>query len=264
LIRRIGAALFAAALIAAANGMAQATQHPRVHRVTRGETLASIAEREHITVEDLTRLNEIQGSPAAVPAGTVLALDPSASAAVRPAQFAPVSADAKQELRDLEVASNMPTANADLEMWSQDGFTVKSADPIHRFARGIINRTSSIALNLTRDAMRFIGTPYVFGGTTPSGFDCSGYVQYVFAMFGVHLPRTADVQYYAGHQTVGGIRTGDLVFFQTYLPGPSHVGIYMGKGKFIHSSSHGVMISRLADSYWASRYLGAKRVVALR
>ena len=231
MIRRIGAALFAAALIGGASGMAQATQHPRVHRVTRGETLSSIAEREHVSVEDLTRLNGIQGSPATVPAGTVLALDPAASAAVRPARFVSIPPDARQELRDLEVASNMPTANADLEMWSQEGFAAKSADPIHRFARGIINRTSSIARNL---------------------------------MFGIHLPRTADVQYYAGHRTVGGMRVGDLVFFQTYLPGPSHVGIYMGKGKFIHSSSHGVMISRLADSYWASRYLGAKRVVALR
>jgi cell wall-associated NlpC family hydrolase len=170
---------------------------------------------------------------------------------------------AERKLRDLEIAGNMPTANADLEMWSGDEPTMKNADPIHRLTRGIINRTSSIAMSLTRSAMRFIGTPYVFGGTRPSGFDCSGYVQYVFAMFGIHLPRTADVQYYAGHRTVGGIRAGDLVFFQTYERGPSHVGIYMGDGRFIHSSSHGVMVSRLVDRYWASRFLGAKRVAAL-
>ncbi len=162
-----------------------------------------------------------------------------------------------------EISSNMPTADADLQMWSNDSAGVKTGDPVHRFARGVINRTSTIAMSLTRSAMRYIGTPYVFGGTSPSGFDCSGYVQYVFAMFGIHLPRTADVQYYAGHHTDGGIQVGDLVFFQTYEPGPSHVGIYVGSGKFIHSSSHGVMISRLADSYWANRYLGAKRVVAL-
>ena len=108
-------------------------------------------------------------------------------------------------------ASNMPTADADLRMWQDDSASGKSVDPVHRFARSVINRTSTIALNLTRSAMRFIGTPYVFGGTTPSGFDCSGYVQYVFAMFGIHLPRTADVQYYTGRHIRGGIRAGDLV-----------------------------------------------------
>jgi cell wall-associated NlpC family hydrolase len=144
---------------------------------------------------------------------------------------------------------------------SADAASKLPADPIHRFARGIVSRTSSLAMSLTRNAMRFIGTPYVFGGTSPSGFDCSGYTQHIFAMLGIHLPRTADAQYYAGQRIRGEMSVGDLVFFQTYEPGPSHVGIYLGGGRFIHSSSHGVMISRLADSYWSSRYLGAKRFV---
>ncbi|MDQ6826755.1 MAG: NlpC/P60 family protein, partial [Candidatus Eremiobacteraeota bacterium] len=58
----------------------------------------------------------------------------------------------------------------------------------------------------------------------------------------------------------GSVTAGDLVFFQTYERGPSHVGIYLGKGSFVHSSSHGVMVSRMHDSYWANRYIGAKRV----
>ena len=139
------------------------------------------------------------------------------------------------------------------------------AHGLGKFASRILSRTTTIAKNLTRDALRFLGTPYVFGGTSTSGFDCSGYVQHVFAMLGVSIPRTADAQYYAGSRIKGGMKAGDLVFFQTYEPGPSHVGIYLGNGKFVHaSSSHGVMVSNLSDSYWQARYLGAKRVLASR
>jgi cell wall-associated NlpC family hydrolase len=134
---------------------------------------------------------------------------------------------------------------------------------IERFAGGILARTSKIAAQLTRSALRFLGVPYVFGGTTASGFDCSGFVQHVFAMLGIGLPRTADAQYDVGRPAVGGPRPGDLVFFDTY-GGVSHVGIYLGHGKFVHaSSSRGVTVSRLSESYWASRYVGAKRLIAI-
>jgi cell wall-associated NlpC family hydrolase len=135
---------------------------------------------------------------------------------------------------------------------------------VERFAGGILARTSKMARALTSSALRFLGVPYVFGGTSTSGFDCSGFVQHVFAMLGVGLPRTADAQYDVGKPAVGGPRPGDLVFFDTY-GGVSHVGIYLGKGQFVHaSSSHGVMVSHLSDSYWAARYVGAKRLIASR
>jgi cell wall-associated NlpC family hydrolase len=174
-------------------------------------------------------------------------------------EFHLITPAARVKQRDLQ-AAEAAGANADLKMWLGDGKSSKD-EAIRRFAKGIINRTSSIAAGLTRNAMRFIGTPYVYGGTTSSGFDCSGYVQHVFAMMGVRVPRTADAQFYAAHKIKNGARPGDLVFFQTYLPGPSHVGIYLGKGKFVHSSSHGVMVSRISDRYWAARYLGVKRVL---
>ena len=198
-----------------------------------------------------------------------------AAATTATATTSVVPARIRAKLEAAETASTMPTANADLAMWSGGEVAATRAsrankpvalaaeaksDAVHRFARGIVSRTSSIAMSLTRSAMRFIGTPYVFGGTSPSGFDCSGFTQHVFAMLGIALPRTADAQYYAGRPTTGGIVRGDLVFFQTYEPGPSHVGIYLGNGKFVHSSSHGVMVSRLGDSYWRSRYIGAKRL----
>lgn len=140
-----------------------------------------------------------------------------------------------------------------------------ASHPLKNFASRIFARTNRLASGLTRSALRFLGTPYVFGGTSAYGFDCSGYVQHVFAIMGVRLPRTADAQYYVGHRPTGGLKKGDLVFFQTYEPGPSHVGIYIGHNRFVHaSSSHGVMVSSLSDSYWGPKFIGAKRYLASR
>ncbi len=112
-------------------------------------------------------------------------------------------------------------------------------------------------------AARFQGVPYLWGGTTPDGFDCSGYTQYVFAQNGISLPRTADAQFEVGLPvTKSQLQPGDLVFFTTYEPGPSHNGIYLGDGRFISaSSSRGVAVDRLDSSYWGQRYIGARRVV---
>jgi cell wall-associated NlpC family hydrolase len=112
-------------------------------------------------------------------------------------------------------------------------------------------------------AKRYIGVPYRFGGVTPKGFDCSGYVQFVFNQHDKTLPRAADVQYKTGKFVLRSqLQPGDLVFFTTYEAGPSHNGIYVGNGQFIHaSSSRGVMISKLDDSYWKPRYHGSRRVL---
>lgn len=111
-------------------------------------------------------------------------------------------------------------------------------------------------------AMRFGGVPYVWGGATPDGFDCSGFVQYVFAQIGVNLPRTADVQYEVGRKIMqADLQQGDLVFFETYEPGASHDGIFIGDDQFIAANSGaGVAVVSLSDPYWSSRYLGARRL----
>lgn len=112
-------------------------------------------------------------------------------------------------------------------------------------------------------AAKYKGVPYKFGGVTAKGFDCSGYVQYIFRQKRAELPRSADKQVLKGvFLTQKKLKAGDLVFFSTYEPGASHVGIADGKGRFWHvSSSKGVMLSPLADSYWKPRYYGARRVL---
>ncbi len=257
--------LFSFALLIGLSAAAEA----RTHVVAQGETITSIAQAEQVSASDIARLNDLQGSTLAP--GQVLALDEqsaqSAGAVTDPAAV-------RARIAAVEAAMQ-PTAGADLAMWGGGEATDASAasgsvpadekPSINRLAKRIIARTSEIAVNLTHSAMRFIGVPYSFGGTTSSGFDCSGFVQHVFGMLGIRLPRTADAQYAAAHGVGGHMLPGDLVFFQTYETGPSHVGIYVGDGEFIHaSSSHGVMVSRLSDTYWAARYLGAKRVVASR
>ena len=120
-----------------------------------------------------------------------------------------------------------------------------------------------ISRSIIQTSMNYIGVPYVFGGTTPNGFDCSGYVRYVFSNAGIYLPRMADEQYAVGsYVSMNELTAGDLVFFSTYEAGPSHVGIYLGNGNFINaSSSRGVAIDSLNSSYWGSCYIGARRIM---
>jgi cell wall-associated NlpC family hydrolase len=123
---------------------------------------------------------------------------------------------------------------------------------------------SPLMQSLLSTAIHFVGTPYRFGGADPSaGFDCSGFVYYVFAQQGVWVPRTVADQADAGrrvkHQDV---RPGDLLFFRTAGRGPTHVGIALGPDRFVHApNSRGeVRIEPLARRYWSERFLEARRV----
>ncbi|HKP51952.1 MAG TPA: NlpC/P60 family protein [Chloroflexia bacterium] len=112
-------------------------------------------------------------------------------------------------------------------------------------------------------AMKYLGYRYRYGGTTPNGFDCSGFAYYVYNKVGVKLSRDMNVQINSGTRiSRDNLMPGDLLFWSnTYKRGLSHVGIYIGNGKFIHAEneSTGVVISSLNTAYWASRYTGATR-----
>ena len=116
---------------------------------------------------------------------------------------------------------------------------------------------------LSGTALSLRGAPYRLGGEDPSGFDCSGLVQYVYQQHGVAMPREVREQFRVG-KTVPRERLepGDLVFFSTVAPGASHVGIIIGGDQFVHApSERGVVrVENLSSQYWASRFVGAKRV----
>lgn len=125
--------------------------------------------------------------------------------------------------------------------------------------------TSTFASSKMDDIIAdLIGTPYQNAGTTTKGFDCSGFTQYVFAKMGIELSRTSASQAEMGSKVEkSDLTEGDLVFFNTNGRSISHVGIYVGNGQFAHaSSSKGVTISNLSDSYYQSRYVTARRVMS--
>lgn len=118
----------------------------------------------------------------------------------------------------------------------------------------------SVNEKLVETAKKYLGTKYVFGGTTPSGFDCSGYIYYVHNAAGIKLARTNTTTYYSMTTKITNPQPGDLVFFSnTYKAGISHMGIYIGNGSFIHAGGDRVQINKVTDYYWKDKFTSYNR-----
>lgn len=132
-------------------------------------------------------------------------------------------------------------------------------------ATPIPSPTPSLAQQVAGMAQQYVGSPYTFGGSSPvTGFDCSGLVQWVLGQLGVRVGHSAAGQYGTGDPvSAEQLAPGDLVFFaNTYMPGISHVGVYVGDGQFVDAGTErtGVRRASMTDPYWASRFVGARRV----
>ncbi|ATH94870.1 peptidoglycan-binding protein [Bacillus glycinifermentans] len=188
------------------------------HKVVRGDSLWKISRSYNMTVNELKKLNGLKTD------------------LIRIGQVLKVKGTSSVKSTSGSTASKTTTSSKK---------TVQSSSKLN---------TSK----LVSDARALIGTPYKWGGTTPSGFDCSGFIWYLLNKQ-TNVARTSTAGYWSSMTKVSSPAVGDFVFFTTYQAGPSHMGVYIGSNKFIHASSDGVMISDMTSSYWKPRYLGAKR-----
>ena len=128
-----------------------------------------------------------------------------------------------------------------------------------------VGEAHEIAIAVVETAYEAIGTPYQWGGNGANGFDCSGLIRYAYGQFGIELPRISRDQLGAGSPVelrVGALEPGDVLGFSAVVGGEAtHVGLYIGDGQFIHSSTSGVRVSDLRQPYWQQHFMAARRIV---
>lgn len=235
------------------------------YTVKAGDSLSLIAKTYGTTVTDLMSLNNI--STDVILIGQQLNIPNAASAAAASSTtdngtytvqsgdcLSSIAARFNLSVTELKDMNNLSTDTIYVgQVLNVNGTTSQAASTT--------TGTSSVstAQAVIAEAKKFIGVPYLWGGSTPAGFDCSGFVNYVYNQVGISIPRTVAT-IWAATTTVSTPNPGDLVFFDINNTGsPSHIGIYLGNNQFINAeSSSGVTIADLTNPYWATRYFGAK------
>jgi len=230
-----------------------------VHNVSEGETLSSLSEFYGTSVDSIMRLNHMKDD--AIFASHKILVSKSPDINSRFVVFKVGNSDTESEISrafgmSMKEIEKLNTSNPG---WLSPGSHIL----VDTFEYEYSERTKE---RIIETAKAYLGAPYKYGGnSTETGIDCSAYVKKVFSFFGVNLPRTVRWM----HKHADGVwvernrlEKGDLVFFETNRPFPSHIGIYIENGKFIHASSAGgkVLISDLNQPYYSETYIGSKRI----
>ncbi|UBV42056.1 C40 family peptidase [Deinococcus taeanensis] len=235
---------------------------PQTYGVQPGDTLYGLARRAGVTVDALLAASNLP-QDAVLKVGQVLTLPPGAALAplaVGPA--APATTPRTLPAGGVSGSPFQPAAPAQVTPVLQPGAPMPGA----QVPGAAVTTVLPDATSWRGAAMALLDTPYVFGGSSPTGTDCSGFVLQVFTPLGFSLPRTSAEQARVGQDVpLAELSAGDLVFFDTGGTGRvSHVGIYLGDDQFISANSYRgrVSVDRLsADRYWAPRFVGARRVL---
>ena len=227
----------------------------QVYVVQVGDTLYHIAVTHGVTVAALENANHL-GISTTLHIGQALVIPGTAASAPPPVADAQSSRPFGPALGD----TLAPAAGVDTPVTLVPPDSGSAGPPV---VRGSL-QSSLVTRHVTAEALQYLGTPYAWGGTTRAGVDCSGLVWAIYSPYVPDLPRVSYDQWGFGTPVdMTALEPGDLVFFNTDGTGASHVGIYIGDGRFVHPSaaSARVVVDELDEPYFLSHYLGARRVL---
>ncbi|MCA1065404.1 LysM peptidoglycan-binding domain-containing protein [Rossellomorea sp. AcN35-11] len=263
---------------------AQPKVNQTTYTVKSGDTLGRIALAHSVSVSELTSWNGLKGH--LIYPGQVLKVSKGngqapAPAAPSPAKPKPATGQQSYTVQSGDTLSHISmkfdVSVAELKSWNglkNDFLQVGQVLQVKAGKKPVASppkqdkpeTPASFSIDkLLSEATSHMGTPYVWGGSLPGGFDCSGFIYYVFKEAGADsIKRLNSEGYYSRSYYVNTPQPGDLVFFEnTYKKGISHLGIYLGNNEFIHAGDHGVQITSLDNSYWKSKFDGFKRFYEL-
>lgn len=218
------------------------------YKVVKGDTLSKIANKYNTTVPELKTWNNLKSD--SIFAGQTLVVSKKRLSGTD--NLTPISGNDNQSPGD----GNNGQVGSDVDKFIEKQLASEKMITNNPSSDGQVMYGKVIEL-----AKQQIGVPYVFGGNTVAGFDCSGFVNYVYSNAGMKIVRKSSLDYFINDTTiVKNPVPGDVVFFKnTYIPTISHMGIYIGNNEIIHAGSNGVEISKLSYEYWSSRLVAFKR-----
>ncbi|URM33391.1 LysM peptidoglycan-binding domain-containing protein [Cytobacillus firmus] len=255
---------------------APAKETVNTYTVQSGDTLSKIAAQHNISLNDLMKLNNLTNH--LIYPGQVFKLTSNAVSSPADqkdtASSNPTPAQTAESLYAVTkgdtlsgIASRNKVTVQQIKTWNNlnsdlifIGQKLRLGANTNGSQTGEVKESQSAASSLLAEAKKHIGVPYKWGGSTPEGFDCSGFIYYVLNKSGSKLGRYSAEGYYSRSFYIDKPQPGDLVFFEnTYKQGISHMGFYLGDNQFIHASSNGIEITNLNNSYYKKHFDGFKR-----